>query len=246
MSAPAPTQTIAQSGPLSGVIPRRLSDAAADAIRNAILQGSLQPGTRLIERTLSAQLNMSRIPVREAVERLVDEGLLSKIPHRGIVVAAPTRDEIEEISSLRIALEQFAVERVIARLDQQHEAALESIVRRMREACSRANIDRVFQHDLEFHRMLWVIAGHSLLLEIASNLRSRISWFLYQAAHSGRLQLDHYASAHEQLLDVLRARDVTAACLAFKAHILEAQERILSVYDALPSERVASERASAS
>jgi DNA-binding GntR family transcriptional regulator len=230
------TEAPAQPHSLTGVLPRRLSDAAADAIRNAILQGSLRPGTRLIERNLSAQLNMSRIPVREAVERLVDEGLLSKIPHRGIVVAAPSRAEIEEISSLRIALEQFAVERVIARLDEQHEAALVTIVRRLCEACSRADIDRVFEYDLEFHRMLWEIAGHSLLLEMASNLRSRISWFLYQAAHSGRLQLDHYASAHKQLLDVLRARDVAAACVAFKEHILEAQDRILSVYDALPSE----------
>jgi DNA-binding GntR family transcriptional regulator len=205
-------------------------------IRTAIVQGSLAPGTRLVERDLSDQFNMSRIPVREAIERLVDEGLLAKIPHRGIFVTSPTRDEIEEISSLRIALEQFVAERVVTHLRTEHEVSLRAIVEQMREAASPQDAERIYELDLEFHRALWEIAGHTLLLEVVSNLRSRISWFLHEAAHTGGFQFDIYVAAHEHLLRVLQDRDVAAARAAIADHIKEARLRILSTYDSIPRE----------
>jgi DNA-binding GntR family transcriptional regulator len=92
---------------LTPVEQRTLSDEAADRLRAAIRNGTLKPGMRLIERDLAERLGMSRIPIREAIQSLVEEGLAQKAPHRGAVVYIPTREEIEEISSLRVVLERM-------------------------------------------------------------------------------------------------------------------------------------------
>ena len=103
------------SGAAMKLIPveqRTLGDEAADRLRTAIRSGNLRPGERLVERDLAERLGMSRIPIREAIHRLAEEGLVRKLTHRGTFVYAPTLAEIEEISSLRVVLERFVVERV--------------------------------------------------------------------------------------------------------------------------------------
>lgn len=214
---------------LTAVVPRTLSDEATDRLRDAIRRGALGPGTRLVERDLAQQLAMSRIPIREAISRLIQEGLIHKTPHRGTFVYAPNPEEIEEISSLRVVLERFVVERVMSRLTPVHEAELASIVEEMRAAAEDANIQRLYELDLGFHRTLWEIADHSLLLEVVSKLRSRINHFLYQAAASTKgFQFDTYIAAHETLLRMLKGSDVAAAQDEMTAHIANSKDRILA------------------
>ena len=158
-----------------------LSDEVTENLRVAIRNGSLQPGARLVERDVAERLKVSRVPVREAIQRLVEEGLLIKIPHRGAFVYVPTRDEIEEISSLRVVLERFVAERVIQRWQPTHEEALRAIVREMRVAAAQRDIQQVYAHDYQFHLTVWQIADHTIMLEVLTSLRARIIRFLYEA-----------------------------------------------------------------
>ena len=121
---------------LKPVSQRTLSDESTDRLRAAIRNGTLAPGARLVEQDLAEMLEVSRIPVREAIQRLVEEGLVNKVPHRGAFVYLPTRKEIEEISSLRVVLESFIVERAIERWQPEHELSLRQIVDEMRTAAS--------------------------------------------------------------------------------------------------------------
>ncbi len=89
-----------------------LTDRVAGRIRDAIHEGRYPPGARLVERTLAAELGVSHIPVREALVRLTDQGLVERAPRRGARVATLTPRELEELSSLRIVLERFVVTRV--------------------------------------------------------------------------------------------------------------------------------------
>jgi DNA-binding GntR family transcriptional regulator len=120
---------------LGPVSQRTLGDEAAERLRSAIRNGALPPGTRLVERELAERLGVSRIPVREAIQQLVEEGLVKKIPHRGTFVYAPSYEELEEMASLRVILEQFVVERVMARWRLDHEARLGQIVRKIANEC---------------------------------------------------------------------------------------------------------------
>lgn len=214
---------------LQPVEQRTLSDEAADRIRAAIRNGTLAPGTRLIERDLAERMGMSRIPVREAIQRLVEEGVIRKLPHRGAVVYIPTREEIEEISSLRVVLERFVAERVISRWSEGHEQVLRQIVAEMRQAALARDLQQVGALDYRFHLTMWQIADHSLLLEVISGLRSRINRFLYEA--NGALtmaELDMHINGHDKLIDVVKSGDLAAAQAAFVEHVSGAKDRILT------------------
>jgi DNA-binding GntR family transcriptional regulator len=214
---------------LQPVAQRTLSDEAADRLRAAIRSGALPLGTRLIERDLADRLGMSRIPLREAIQRLVEEGLVRKYPHRGAVVYIPTRGEIEEISSLRVVLERFVAKRVVERWSPDHERTLRQIVEEMRWAASQHNLQQVYELDYRYHLTLWQIADHSLLLEVISGLRTRINRFLYEANSAlTASQLEMHIHGHDDLIDVLDSGDVALAQSTFMHHVLGAKERILT------------------
>lgn len=214
---------------LAPVEQRTLSDEAAHRLRTAIRDGVLRPGTRLVERDLADRLGMSRIPVREAIQRLVEEGLVQKSPHRGTFVYAPTRQEIEEISSLRVVLENFVVERVIARWSEELEVDLRQTVQRMRSAAVDGDWQEIHEYDYQFHSTLWDVADHSLLLEVVSGLRTRINRFLFEAA--GLLpptNLEAHIATHDVLIDVFKAGNVANAQQEMTRHVLAATERIMT------------------
>lgn len=217
---------------LTPVEQRTLSDEAADKLRLAIRSGTLAPGAKLVERDLADRLGMSRIPIREAIQRLIEEGIVRKEPHRSTYVYIPTRREIEEISSLRVVLERFVVERVIERWQPEHEQVLRQIVNEMRKAGQRHALQEVYEADYRFHFTLWEIAEHSLLLEVISSLRSRISRFLYEANssfyESQIHSLDSHIDGHDDLIDIFKSRDVIKAQEAMVIHVLGAKERILT------------------
>ena len=213
---------------LSRVEQRTLCDEAADQLRNTIRNGLLRPGARLVERDLAERLGMSRIPVREAIQRLVDEGLVEKSPHRGTFVYAPTRKEIEEICSLRVVLERFVVERVMPVWSTEHETVLHTIVEHMHHAARQGDIHQLHEGDYHFHSTLWSIADHGLLLEVVSGLRSRINRFLYEAA--GVLptsEIDTHINSHYALIEVFKQANVVLAQAEMTNHILAARNRIM-------------------
>lgn len=220
------------SGAAMKLIPveqRTLGDEAADRLRTAIRSGNLRPGERLVERDLAERLGMSRIPIREAIHRLAEEGLVRKLTHRGTFVYAPTLAEIEEISSLRVVLERFVVERVITNWTIVHEARLQEVVEQMRNAAANKDVHGVSDQDYLFHRVLWEIADHRLLLEVVASLGARINRFLHEA--NGILsaeQLDAHVVAHEQLIKVLQRGDVLRAQDEMTQHVLSAKSRILN------------------
>lgn len=219
---------------LSPLPDRTIVDEVADRIREAIVDGRYPPDTRLVERRLAAELGVSHIPVREALTRLTEEGLVRHQPRRGARVATLTRTQIEEISSLRILLEQFVVVRVQERLTPQVESDLRDVVEQMARAAARGRVRRVLDLDQRFHERLWESTDHGMLTELANQLRSRLAAFLRAATSvlDGD-ELTAHARSHELLLEGILSGDPDAARAAMAAHIEAAAERLLA---ALPEE----------
>jgi DNA-binding GntR family transcriptional regulator len=217
---------------------RTLSDEVTERLRTAIRNNSLPPGTRLVEDDVARDLQVSRVPVREAIQRLVEEGLVRKMPHRGAFVYLPTAAEIEEISSLRVVLERFIVERAMQRWTPEWEMALRRIVMQMRHAAQTGDFHHVYASDYDFHRTLWEIADHSIMLEMVESLRSRISRFLYEATSAiPAPQLAEHVNSHDDLINVLASGDLEAAQAETTQHIVRANQRILTYCTLLPAER---------
>jgi DNA-binding GntR family transcriptional regulator len=204
-----------------------LSDRVAERIREAIQQGTYRPGTKLVERTIASQLGVSHIPVREALARLADEGLVQRIPRRGAWVAELTPVSLGEISSLRIVLEGFVVRRAQERLTPEAEARLRSIAARMLGAADGGGVDALVALDQEFHGLLWELTDHSLLNEVAAQVRGRVAAFLRAATRSLPAdELRAHAKSHVDLVDAVAGGDPEQAQAEMARHIQIAANRI--------------------
>jgi DNA-binding GntR family transcriptional regulator len=204
-----------------------LSDAVVDRIRAAIWSGVYAPGDRLVERRLAHEFGISHIPLREALARLTEEGLVEKLPRRGARVASLTPRLLEEVSSLRVVLEQFVVRRLKDRFTDEAHAELQEIVDRMVEAAEKHDLVRVHELDQQFHQRLWEQTDHALLVELAAQMRSRTSHFYRAAAASlGPDEVRRHADSHQQLLDVIASGDRRAAERAMQQHVEQAAQRI--------------------
>ena len=212
------------TGPLPD---QSLADAVADRIREAIWSGAYAPGDRLVERRLAHEFGISHIPLREALARLTEEGLVERLPRRGARVASLTPRMLEEVSSLRVVLEQFVVRRLEGRFTPEAHAELQLIVDRMTEAAEAHDLVRVHETDQRFHQRLWELTDHTLLVEVAAQMRSRTSHFYRAAAASlGPDEVRRHADSHQQLLDVIASGNRRAAERAMKDHVEQAAQRI--------------------
>ncbi|QYH37196.1 GntR family transcriptional regulator [Salinibacterium sp. M195] len=215
---------------MNNLVDQNISEKVANEVREAIHDGSLSPGERLVERTLAARLGVSHIPVREALAKLAEEGLVERTPRRGARVAALSQEELAEISTLRIVLEQFVCHRAQAMWSDKIEGRLRKIVDSMIAAAEAGDVDRMFALDRRFHEELWEIADHKLLLSIASQLRGRINGFLRAA--NGALTPDDlvaHAMSHNDLIAALASGDPEQASKAMASHIEIAADRIDTV-----------------
>ncbi|MDF1790281.1 MAG: GntR family transcriptional regulator, partial [Thalassobaculaceae bacterium] len=110
-----------------------LSTQVAERIRGDILSGAFQPGEQLHEVELALSLGVSRGPLREAMQRLVQEGLLTSLPHRGVFVIDLSEDDLLDVYFVRASLEEAAIRRVVARSERTATAAALTAVARGNE-----------------------------------------------------------------------------------------------------------------
>jgi DNA-binding GntR family transcriptional regulator len=204
-----------------------LAHSVADRIRAAIWSGEYAPGYRLVERRLAQEFGISHIPLREALARLTEEGLVENPPRRSARVASLTPRQLEEVSSLRVVLEQFVVRRLEGRFTPAAHAELQLLVDVMTRAADAHDLVRVHELDQQFHERLWELTDHTVLVESAAQMRSRISHFYRAAAASlGADEVRRHADSHQQLLDVIASGDRRAAESAMKDHVEHAARRI--------------------
>ena len=132
-----------------------LADAITDRLRADIQSGVYAPGDRLVERRLADRFGVSHIPLREALARLVEEGLVVRPPRRGARVASLSPRMLEEVSSLRVVLEQFAMREIRDRFTPAARDELQGIVDGMIRAADQHDLALVHKLDQEFHEYLW-------------------------------------------------------------------------------------------
>lgn len=205
---------------LSKLDGKNLADKVADELRGAIQQGRYEPGMRLVERRLAAELGVSHVPIREALARLADEGLVQRLPRRGSRVAGLSARQLEELSSLRILLEGFVATRVQERLTPKAEADLRKVAESMREAARNHDVSRVSDLDQRFHERLWSLAEHEMLLESVAQLRGRINAFLRATtAALNPDELEQHAQSHSELVDAIASTRPATARAAMTRHI---------------------------
>jgi DNA-binding GntR family transcriptional regulator len=216
-------------------VPRRsLADEATGRLRDLILAGRLLPGDRLGEAEVSSRLRVSRGPVREALVRLEQEGLVGSQWHKGAVVTDLTRSDIIELGTLRTALETLAMARACQSATQQDLDGLGGVVARMRAASvGRGTGEVLARLDIEFHDAVYRAAHHERLYAAWTTIRSQVALALLRRRvvnpdYAGLVAVDH-----AELAELIIRRDADAAQAQIAAHIEGARTRLLAAYDDL-------------
>lgn len=197
-----------------------LSDKVYGLVRRAILDGSQAPGSRLVESEIARQLGVSQAPVRDAIKRLVHEGLVTSLPRRGSYVTQVSEDESKISRRLRAAVEQVGAELLVESVRPEQLEELRLIAQRMVKAAEKTDRAELRLLDLAFHRTALEFAGSPLLVRVWSIMEpSLISQHaIGDPDFPGSWSL--VAQEHGSLVDVLAARNAAIAGVAFYEHAI--------------------------
>jgi DNA-binding GntR family transcriptional regulator len=200
---------------------KTLRELTLQKMREAILSFHFQPGERLVERDLCAQLGVSRTIVREVLRHLESEGLVSILPNRGPIVAETSAEEAMQIYEIRAALEAMAARACAEIGDRRFLPELEAALEEIREGYGEGSSNRVLAGTTEFYRVLFLSSGREMAWVIVNSLTVRINQLrsLTIASQGRRLAGPREMEA---MIEAIRSRDGTAAERAARTHVDEA------------------------
>jgi DNA-binding GntR family transcriptional regulator len=213
----------ARLGPLDRV---PTASRIADQLREAVMSGALSQGAQVGEVNLAAQFGVSRGPVREAMQRLVQEGLLRSVPHRGIFVAALTDDDVRDIYDARQAIESAAIREIMRRGDTEKVARrLDTAVARMAAAGSRGEAAALSRADLAFHELLVAQSGSVRLRRMASTLLVETRMCMAALTETYVAPV-HLVGEHAEIVRAIRCGDQARALAVLDDHMRDAVRRL--------------------
>lgn len=198
-----------------------------EAVRNQILTGSIPPSGRIVENQYAKQINTSRTPVREALHMLEMEGLLESIPRVGYRVKQMRRDEIDEITEIRIVNETLAARWAIERITPKELDALNTNLRVSEAEIRNGNPRSFVDRDAEFHEILVGASGSNRLLELCQLLRRHMLRYRIETLYLPEIGLGGIAW-HHRIVECLRKKDEEQIGTVLRGHLEEAKRMILT------------------
>jgi DNA-binding GntR family transcriptional regulator len=205
-----------------------LGENVADSLREAIFRGLIKPGQRLAEASIASTLKVSRAPVREALASLEQEGLVSRTTNRGTTVISLSARDVDEICSLRLALELLAVRRAIEHGTEEHWAQMAANVRETEKARTPEQLATL---DLEFHGLLIRAARHGRLLNTWLGLRSQIRLLMMRRNLSDANSHRATVHGHQGLLEAIQGRDLARAIDLVEMHQQRQYDWLIEGFD---------------
>lgn len=210
---------------LQPVVQKSTPALIAEQLRSAIGRGDLAPGQQLNEAELSRHLGVSRGPLREAMQRLAQEGLLVSIRNRGVFVIEVTGDDVRDMYLARTAVERAAAARVIELDARSGGERLLELVNRMQDAAERNDTAALTDADIEFHALLVSLAASPRLSRMHTTLmvETRMCIIALEnryASHSFRLE------EHQAIACAIRDGETERADQLLLAHMEDAIERL--------------------
>lgn len=200
--------------------PPSMSALAATALRAMILGGELRPGDRVVENRLTAELGVSRPPLREAMAVLEQEGLIVHVPRRGAIVTPLTAHDIYEIVTLREEIERIAIHLGVPVRSAERLERLRGAFRALERAAAAADRAQVTELSFGFHLAIVGLAGHRRLEDTyrALSLQMQLCMAMNRRARSSIETITEDAARHRPLLHLVEAGDVEGMLHAIQHH----------------------------
>lgn len=225
MTVDSPKRRSSRSPELKPIERVPTSHRIADQLRKAIVEGTFQPGAQLGEAELAARFDVSRGPLREAMQHLVAEGLLTNIRHRGLFVATLTPEDIRDIYVVRGAIESAAIKLILAGDPDRAAARLGRAHARMAAAAERKDRRALSKADLAFHKVLVAESGSPRLKRLANTLLTETRMCINALQDTYHTPLD-LADEHAVIVDAIANHDLERALQTLDNHMQDAVQRI--------------------
>src|SRR5271169_5914783 len=203
-----------------------LTELAYLHIKQYILEGSFSEGSKLTEDTLAAQLGISKSPVREALNRLESEGLVSIEPRRGAYVRQFSAKEIRDLYELREILEVHSID--AANITPKLRSDLSASINRTKKHLKEGNKLEHIEEDMRFHAMITAATGNEELCRVLENVQQKT---LLCRSKSYELSATTAPVAHMKIYQALKKETRKEARLAMREHIVFVRERLLASFN---------------
>ncbi|WP_306320679.1 MULTISPECIES: GntR family transcriptional regulator [unclassified Streptomyces] len=203
-----------------------LADRAYEELKGAVLANRLRPGDALSVPALAAQLSISRSPVREAVQRLIHDGLATHVPHKGAVVATVDVEDVRQLYVVREVMEGLAARLATERLDASRVAELRELLERHEREVGTGVDERThIEMDMAYHRMIREVADNAHLTAALDTIQGRAHLALHQlwrGQEAPRLAV----AEHRRIFEAMTSGDPDAADIAARDHIRKLRIRL--------------------
>ena len=198
-------------------VPAGTTQRIVESITTAIVERRLAPGTKLAEQKIADIFKVSRTLVRQALNQLSRDRLVTLEPARGAFVAMPSVTEARQVFEVRAMIEAALVRQLASRITDAQIAQLRSHLRDEREAVARTDVPGRTRLLADFHVVLARLLGNDVLAQLLADLLSRSSLIslMYQSAHSA----EHSQDEHVQIVEALARRDARAAVRLMEQHL---------------------------
>lgn len=205
---------------------RPLGDLVTDVLRDMITGDTFEPGQHLKEAELAEALNVSRGPIRQALARLEQEGHVEIRRHRGAFVSTLTKADVEEVHTLRGAIEQLAASRACMRMSPDGLAEMDAVLEEMKAFDASIDPEDAARIDLEFHDIIYRYSDHGRVQRVWDSIRGQVRVFLRAryASFPDFNEIGH--PEHLELRNALALEDPQAAQDGIEKHISGAYERL--------------------
>ncbi|MBI5601776.1 MAG: GntR family transcriptional regulator [Deltaproteobacteria bacterium] len=197
-----------------------------EELKLAIMQGIFKPRERLMERSLAAQFNTSRTPIREALRKLESLGFLRLIPNQGATVNDFSLEDIEALYQVRIPNEKLAAKLSCARISREEIKKLSAINQQFILAVQANDFLSMIAKDQEFHLTLIGLCGNPFLVKIAEDLRLRSYQFTFYFWKEKKYS-QNSALMHKKILKALRNHDMGQIESLIESHLTRSKDRYL-------------------
>lgn len=192
--------------------PRRIEDEILSRMREAIVSGKIEPGAHLNESDIAKQMAVSRIPIREALSKLEQEGLIVRQPNKGCFVISFTEQDIKEVFSLRASLESMSFEWALSKLTSEDIQRLRELVEQQEQAIQRENYDELAHLDMQFHEYICIKTGHSRLLKAWYEQHAQCQMLLnLRFRHLAAYTPETVPVDHDRILKAIENNDLKTA-----------------------------------
>lgn len=206
-----------------------LTDEIADIIRDRILKGEYQIGEKIKENQIATELRVSRTPIREAFKLLENEGLIDYIPNRGCFAKGFTRQDIEDIYSVRKALEVLTVEWAVNRISPKEIDKLQDQCDLMEFYTTRKDSRKVLDVNTDFHDIIYNSTGSRFMAQVLRSYKDYIDQ-TRKVIYYEQDYLEAILKEHRSVLEAIKTGDVEKAKKAMADHLDHSKKRAEVIY----------------